>query len=159
MNKRIIKGPPISIKNCKHCDSEFEGKPSTKIFCCSECRDAHHNNIKKEVQQNLQQLKLKTELKQEEINLREAHSQSDEAKRKKAEIQIHFQGLDIPDEGLVVDTSYFNKINFDPSLYDKKIELKYHPGYYLLEYGDFGVFWVEAYKFLLTNKLNYLSWI
>ena len=146
-------------KICKQCGSKVQDRPSNKQFCDNRCRDDFHNNLKKEERQKLETLKLKNLISEEENRSIEIENSSQDKIKKKADLQLHFQSLNIPEQGLIVDTTYLNKIGFEPNLFDKKIELRYYPGYYLLEYQDVGVFWISAYEFLIANKIDYISWI
>lgn len=146
-------------KTCPQCSKAVPDKPLNKVYCSDTCRNDFFNSAKKNRRLELEQLKIETEIQTQKNQLQNTINESEEVKKKKAEMRLHLLGMKIPEEGRVVDVNYLNQVGFDINLFDDRIELKNVPGAYMLEFGDYGMFWVDTYNFLFTHKQNYLSWL
>ena len=155
-----MKKPKMLI--CENCKEEFIVTHGLMKFCNKKCKNEFHNENKKEnrLEADFMMSVIKKDEATEEFQnwaMRNWKVDSDKSQLR-ADNLVILQQLEIPSSGSEVTTEFLFDAGFDIDAYDNKVQIRQTP-YNVLEYGDYGLFWTDTNKVLITNKKDYLLWI
>lgn len=156
-NENIVVATEEVVK-CKECLIPLkEDRHGNAIFCSKKCNDKFHNWKKKEEKQRLERLAFKIEEQGLMNELEEAQRRSEEVKQIAISNQLILESLDVPKEGLDINSTYLKESGFRDDIYDRRIQSKRYPGFYYTEHMDYGVMWRNVNTISIVHKEHYIT--